>query len=113
MAARRVFVISSAGLTAYHRDGSKLLEPFSFDAGEEGFARFASYLERFPDDVTCVIADLVEEEFREETVPHVPVWDRRALLRARASRVFRDARHVHAIRLGRGIRRPAGTTVCC
>ena len=101
MAARRVFVISSAGLTAYHRDGSKLLEPFSFDAGEEGFARFASYLERFPDDVTCVIADLVEEEFREETVPHVPVWDRRALLRARASRVFRDARHVHAIRLGR------------
>ena len=101
MAARRVFVISSAGLTAHHRDGSKLLEPFSFDAGEAGFARFASYLERFSDDVTCVIADLVEEEFREETVPHVPVWDRPALLRARASRVFRDVRHVHAVRLGR------------
>lgn len=101
MAARRVFVISGAGLTAYHRAGSMLLEPFSFDAGEEGIARFASYLERFSDDVTCVIADLVEEEFREETVPHVPAWDRPALLRARASRVFRDARHVHAIRLGR------------
>ena len=101
MAAQRVFVISGAGLTVHHRSRSNLLAPFSFAAEEQGLAQFASYLERFPDDVTCVIADLVEEEFREETVPHVHVWDRGALLRARASRVFRDARHVHAIRLGR------------
>ena len=101
MAARRVFVISGAGLAAYHRHGSKLLGPFRFDADEDGLAEFARYIERFPDDVTRVVADVVEEEFREETVPHVFAWERRALLRARAARAFPGARYLHATRLGR------------
>ena len=101
MAARRVFVISSAGLTAHHREGSKLLDPFPFPPDEEGRAHFARYLERFPNDLTWIIADVVEEEFREETIPHVHGRDRRALLRAKASRAFRDARYVHSARLGR------------
>ena len=101
MAARRVFVISGAGLAAYHRHGSKLLGPFPFEADEGGRAEFARYLERFPDDVTHVVADVVEEEFREETVPHVLAWERRALLRSRAARAFPGARYLHAARLGR------------
>ena len=101
MAARRVFVISGAGLSAYHRHGSKLLDPFSFDTDEDGLAQFAHYLERFPDDVTCVLADVVEEEFREETIPHVFAWERTALLRARAARAFPGARYLHSTRLGR------------
>ena len=101
MAARRVFVISGAGLAAYHRHGSKLLGPFPFEADEGGRAEFARYLERFPDDVTHVVADVVEEEFREETVPHVLAWERRALLRTRAARAFPGARYLHAARLGR------------
>ena len=105
MAARRVFVISGAGLAVYHRHGSKLLGPFPFEADEGGRAEFARYLERFPDDVTHVVADVVEEEFREETVPHVLAWERRALLRSRAARAFPGARYLHAARLGR---EPAG-----
>ena len=101
MAARRVFVISGAGLAAYHRHGSKLLGPFAFEADEGGRAEFARYLERFPGDVTHVVADVVEEEFREETVPHVLAWERRALLRSRAARAFPGARYLHAARLGR------------
>ena len=101
MAARRVFVISDAGLAVHHRHGPRLLDPFSFDPEDAGFARFARYLERFPDDATCIIADVVEEEFREETIPHVLGRERRALLRAKADRAFRGARHVHATILGR------------
>ena len=101
MAARRVFVISGAGLAAYHRHGSNLLGPFPFEADEGGRAEFARYLERFPDDVTHVVADVVEEEFREETVPHVFAWERGALLRTRAARAFPGARYLHAARLGR------------
>ena len=101
MAARRVFVISGARLAAYHRNGSKLLGPFQFEADEGGRAEFARYLERFPDEVTHVVADVVEEEFREETVPHVLAWERRALLRSRAARAFPGARYLHATRLGR------------
>ena len=101
MATRRVFVISGARLTVHHRHGSKLVDPFSFDADEEGLARFARYLERFPNDVTCLLADVVEEEFRVETIPHVFGWDRRALHRTRAARAFRDTRYVQSMRLGR------------
>ena len=101
MAVRRVFVVSSAGLTAYHRYGSRLLDPFSFDADEEGIARFERYLERCPKDVSRIIADVVEEEFREETVPHAFPWDRRGLIRARAARVFPGVRYLHAQWLGR------------
>ena len=101
MASRRVFFISNARLTVHHRDGSELLEPFSFSADEEGVARFALYLERYPDEVTYVVADVVEEEFREAAIPHVLGRDRRALLRARATKLFPDTRYVHSTRLGR------------
>ncbi len=48
MAARRVFVISSAGLAAYHRYGRTLLGPFAFGADEGGLAEFSRYLDRKP-----------------------------------------------------------------
>ena len=101
MAARRVFVVSGAGLAVWHRRGSKELAPFRFEAGDAGLARFERYLERFPGDVTRVVADVVEEEFREETIPHVLAWDRRALLRTRAARAFPGARRVHTTKIGR------------
>jgi len=101
MATQRVFVISGAGLVAYHRHGRKLLGPFPFSADEDGRAEFARYLERFPNEVTHIVADVVEEEFREEMVPHVLAWERGALLRARAARAFPGARYRHAARLGR------------
>ena len=101
MAVRRVFVVSSAGLTAWHRRGAKLLDPFSFAADEVGLGQFERYLEQLPDAIACVLADVVEEEFREETIPHVLAWDRRTLLRTKAARAFPGARYVHAMRLGR------------
>ena len=101
MAGQRILVISGAGLTVHRRLRRKLSAPFAFASHDEGHAQFERYIERHPSDVTRVIADVVEEEFREETVPHVPVWERRALMRARAGRAFRDARYVRSTRLGR------------
>ena len=101
MTPRRVFYVSNTRLTVHHRDGAKLLEPLSFRADEEGVARFALYVERCPDEVASIIAGVVEEEFREAAVPHVLGRDRRALLRARAARLFPDTRYVHSTRLGR------------
>ena len=100
MADRRAFVVTGSRLTVHHRYGSTLLDPFSFEADEEGLAQFARYLARFPRDVTGLIADVMED-FREETVPHALAWDRRALLRTRAARAFPDARYVHSATLGR------------
>ena len=100
-APRHVFFVSNARLAVHRRRGSKWLDPVPFDAGAEGLARFAHYLERHPGDPAAVIADVVEEEFREETIPHVFGADRRALLRKKASRLFRDARHVRSAVQGR------------
>ena len=100
-APRHVFFVSNARLTVHRRRGSQWLDPVPFDAGAEGLARFARYLERHSGDPAGVVADVVEEEFREETIPHVFGADRRALLRKRASRLFRDARHVRSTVLGR------------
>ena len=101
MASRRVFFVSNARLTVHRRRGSKWLDPVPFDAGAEGVARFARYLERRPGEPAGVIVDVVEEEFREETIPHAFGADRRALLRKRTSRLFRDARHVRSTVQGR------------
>ena len=101
MSMRRVFFVSNTRLTVYRRDGVVLPEPISFSADEEGLAEFARYVERYPDEVTHVIADVVEEEFRETAIPHVLGRDRRALLRTRAAKLFPDARYVHATKLGR------------
>lgn len=101
MAGQRILVISGAGLAVHRRHGRTPAEPIAFASHDEGHTQFARYIERHPNDVTRVIADIVEEEFREETVPHVPVWERRALMRARADRAFRDARYVHSTRLAR------------
>ena len=101
MAARRTLFISNTRLTVHCQDGSRWFDSFSFDADEEGLARFALYIERFPNDVTSIIVDVVEEEFREETIPHVFGKDRRALLRGKATRLFRDARYVHSAMQGR------------
>ena len=78
-----------------------MLGPFPFGADEDGLAEFRRYLERCPDDVTHVVADVVEEEFREETAPRVFAWERRALLRTRAARTFPGAHYVYSTRLGR------------
>ena len=100
-APRHVFFVSNARLAVHRRRGSEWLDPVPFEAGVEGLARFARYLERHPGDPACVIADVVEEEFREETVPHVFGADRRSLLRKRAARLFGDARHVRSEMQGR------------
>ena len=113
MAAWRAFVMSGAGLAAYHRRGSKLLGPFAFGAHEGGLAGFARYLERFPNDVTCIVADVVEEEFREETVPpRTGVGTPPAA--SHPGRTARSPARATSMRRGsRGRRAAAGTTVCC
>ena len=102
MAAQRVFVVSSVGLTAYHQSRFEAARTLLVRCEtRRGSCDFERYLERSPDDVTFVIADVVEEEFREETVPHAFPWERRGLIRARAARVFPGARYLYAERLGR------------
>lgn len=97
---KRIFFISSGRLRAYHHDG-QLREPLEFRADEEGLAIFSQYLDQPWRDPVYVLVDFVEEEFREETVPHVFGGDRQAVVRTKLNRLFRDATYSHAVFQGR------------
>jgi hypothetical protein len=88
-------------MAVYHWSGGALLEPLWFGADEDGLTEFSLYLDHAPHDPVYLLVDVVEEEFREETIPHVVGADRRALIRTRLNRLFRDPTYSYAVFQGR------------
>ena len=97
MSKKRVFFLTSDGLSVYQWRYRKVLEPLVFTADEAGLTQFSRYLDQAPQLPAYLLVDLVDEEFRPETIPHVFGSDRRALLRNRRVRLFRDARFANSI----------------
>jgi hypothetical protein len=98
---KRVFYISSGRLCAYLYEKASLGEPIWFRADERGLKDFSVYLESVPNEPVYVLVDFVEEEFREDTIPHVHGRDRRGLIKTKLNRLFRDATYSHAMFFGR------------
>ncbi len=88
-------------MAVYHWSGGGLLEPLWFGADEDGLTEFSLYLDHAPRDPVYMLVDVVEEEFREETIPHVMGGDRRSLIRTRLNRLFRDPTYSYAVVQGR------------
>lgn len=88
-------------MAVYHWERGQLLEPLWFAADEDGLTEFSLYLNHSPRDPVYLLVDVVEEEFREETIPHVMGGDRRSLLRTRINRLFRDPTYSFAKVQGR------------
>jgi hypothetical protein len=99
--AKRIFYVSSGRLCAYFWAGGKFSQPVWFDADENGLAEVSLYLEGEQIDPVYVLVDFVEEEFRQDTVPHVFGNDRRALINTKLNRLFRDTTYSHAVTQGR------------
>ena len=98
---RRVLFLAGGRLAVYHWSGGDLLEPLWFGADEDGLTEFALYLAHSPHDPVYMLVDVVEEEFREEAIPHVVGADRRSLIRTRLNRLFRDPTYSYAVVQGR------------
>ncbi len=98
---RRVFFLGSGKLTVYHWHKGGLSNSYVFDATEEGLFHFSRYLEETPDVPVYLLVDIVEEEFRQENVPHVYLADRRTLIARKKNRLFRDSPYVCALMQGR------------
>ncbi len=98
---RRVLFLAAGRLAVYQWSGGALLEPLWFGADEDGLAEFSLYLDRAPHDPVYMLVDVVEEEFREESIPHVIGNDRRSLIRTRLNRLFRDPTYSYAVVQGR------------
>ncbi|NIR28072.1 MAG: hypothetical protein GWN84_01790 [Gammaproteobacteria bacterium] len=98
---RRVFYLTSGWMSVYHWREGELIDSRVFASDEAGLADFSHYLAAEPRVPAYFLVDIVEEEFREEAIPHVFGSDRRALVRTKQNRLFRDARYAHAIFQGR------------
>ena len=98
---KRVFYVSSGRLCAYSYEKGTLGDPVWFGADERGLTDFSVYLESVPNDPVLVLVDFVEEEFREDTIPHVYGRDRKGLIRTKLNRLFRDATYSYALFQGR------------
>ncbi|NKC16861.1 MAG: hypothetical protein GKR94_33115 [Gammaproteobacteria bacterium] len=83
------------------RAGAVNLPPLVFENSECGLGDFARYSSSGPSIPAYFLVDVVEEEFREETIPHAMGADRWALLRNRQNRLFRESSHSGAIIQGR------------
>jgi hypothetical protein len=100
MPAKRLIYATASRATAYVWSRGNLSTDASFPAGEEGAAAFANYVNAVPNSLFYVLADVVEEDFHQESVPFIRGKDRRALLDRKLAQRYRDTSLSTAISLG-------------
>lgn len=98
---RRVLFVSADKISVYHWEKGELGSSYLFDiddAGQENFERYLTESENTP---MTMLVDVIEEEFRQDTIPHVFGADRAALIERKQSRLFRDAEYICVQNQGR------------
>jgi len=97
----RVLLVGGDRAILYLFDGAKLGHAYIFAADDNGFALFDRCLKEIGQAPLCVLVDVVEEEYRQDTIPHVGAVDRRAVLTRKYARLFRGTAYHHALLQGR------------
>lgn len=100
---RRALYISADKLSVYHWHKGALGDSYLFDLDEAGRNNFKRYLEESVNSPMTIVVDVIEEEFRQDTIPHVFGADRQALVKRKQSRLYRDATHQYTLDQGREI----------
>lgn len=98
---QRVYYFSGYRMTVFDFDGPRLLSSQDFQPDDSGFADFEYLLEHSGEMTSRLLVDMIEEDFRRETMPHVNFWDRSALIERMLERHYRDEVYSHARIAGR------------
>ena len=96
-----MLIVRASGVRLYRGSPRALAPAVDFAADEAGRAGLRRRLERGPPRLVRLLVDLVEEDFRRETTPHVIGPGRRGVLATRSARLFPGVPHVSARREGR------------
>jgi uncharacterized protein (DUF1778 family) len=100
--ADKILVSLSAGqVTAALSRRGRLVECASFQNDESGCAAFDEFLAPHPGVPVYFMADVVEEDYRFETLPHAVGADRSELVQRKLKQHYRNTPHVAAWLLGR------------
>ncbi|MEX2480821.1 MAG: hypothetical protein WD928_08170 [Gammaproteobacteria bacterium] len=100
-AAMRVLLVGGERAILYLFEEGQLAQAYIFTADEIGFAAFRRALGDLAPAPLCVLVDVVEEEYRQETIPHVGGADRRAVIERKYARLFRGTPYRTALFQGR------------
>jgi hypothetical protein len=101
MSAKKILYLSDVRLTAWQWLGGKLTHAGDFAADPEGLTRFGDYLAKSPNEPIHVLVDVIEEDFRNETIPHLLGKNRQALISRKLNQLFRTTTYRQASLQGR------------
>jgi hypothetical protein len=101
MPQRRLLHVDSSRLSAWLWHGGGLRQEGEFGADEAGVAGFSAYLAQHPSSLWLMLADVAEEGFQFEAIPHVLGADRTALVRRKLNQFFYGSPFTTALSLGR------------
>lgn len=85
---RRILYLANAKLAAYSVGGGTVEPEDSFTADESGLSAFAAYLRQHHGRVFMLLADVPEEGFLVEDIPHSSGKDRAAIVRRKLGQHF-------------------------
>lgn len=91
-----VFYFNGQQLDVYLANGNDIERLIEFPADERGYTQFSGFLEQQSTAPCQLLVDLIEEEFREETLPHVKGSDQAALHKRHAAKLFRNTPFRHS-----------------
>ncbi|HQS57272.1 MAG: hypothetical protein B7Y56_00105 [Gallionellales bacterium 35-53-114] len=89
MSRKILFFLSSDSFHAHVWKNGALSAPFYFTTTLDGLAKFSDFLKAYPDPAYLLV-DLIEEDFRQETVPHLIGANRHALIQRKFEQYYRS-----------------------
>jgi hypothetical protein len=101
MAAKRILLLDGPFLTAYHWSAGRIKVEGEFSHEPVGLEALAAYLDKNRTSLFYLLADIAEEGFQLEELPHVQGGDRSALLQRRLVQYYYNTPLSTAISLGR------------
>jgi len=88
---KRLFYFTGYRLTVLHWKGRALVGSSSFEPTESGLDNFRSYLRQTENIPGKFLVDVIEEDFRNEKIPHVGSKDRSSVINRLIDRYYRSS----------------------